>query len=113
MEFRCRSSADILAKGRICAQAIQVRVKHYYGKAGIRKPNLTVHSLRHTCATLCLTVGKADLLSVQRLLRHGNIQTTLRYLKSIDHLRDNAVDLNPVSLPGLGLRSFFVFRQYA
>lgn len=91
-----------LAKGRITAQAIQVRVRQYFRKAKIAKPRLTVHSLRHSCATLCLTVGKADLLSVQRLLRHGNIQTTLRYLKSIDHLRDNAVDRNPVSLPGLG-----------
>ncbi len=89
-----------LGRGRLTAQAIQVRVKHYFRKAGINKAQLTVHSLRHSCATLCLTVGKADLLSVQRLLRHGNIQTTLRYLKSIDHLRDNAVDRNPISLPG-------------
>ncbi len=87
------------AKGRLTTQAIQVRVRSYFRLAGIDKPNLTAHSLRHSCATLCLSVGKADLIQVQRLLRHSSPQTTMRYLKNLDWLSDNAVDSNPVSLP--------------
>lgn len=87
------------AQGRIGTQAVQLRVRQYFKLAGIDKPNLGSHSLRHTCATLCLSVGKADLLQVQRLLRHASPTTTQRYLRSLDWLKDNAVDRNPVSLP--------------
>lgn len=87
------------AKGRLCTQGVQLRVRQYFKLAGIDKPNLGSHSLRHTCATLCLSVGKADLLQVQRLLRHASPTTTQHYLRSLDWLKDNAVDRNPVSLP--------------
>lgn len=87
------------ARGRICTQAVQLRVRQYFKLAGIERENLGSHSLRHTCATLCLSVGKADLLQVQRLLRHASPTTTQRYLRTLDWLKDNAVDLNPVSLP--------------
>lgn len=46
-------------------------------KSGI--PRLHAHLLRHTAATKMLANG-ADLHSVQRLLRHADVRTTLRYL---------------------------------
>jgi integrase len=87
-----------LGKGRISTKAVQVRVRHYLRLAGIQKPNLTAHSLRHTCAVLTLSIGKADLVQVQRLLRHSDPKVTMRYVQSLDWLRDNAVDRNPISL---------------
>ncbi len=87
-----------LGKGRISEKTIQARVRHYLRLAGIQKPNLTAHSLRHTCAVLTLSLGKADLVQVQRLLRHSDPKVTMRYVQSLDWLKDNAVDRNPISL---------------
>lgn len=88
-----------LAKGRISPKTIQERVRHYFRRAGIQKPRLSAHSLRHTAALLTLSVGKADLVSVQRMLRHSDPKVTLTYLRALDFLKDNAVDRNPISLP--------------
>jgi len=89
-----------LAKGRISEKTVQARVKHYLQLAGLNRPNLSSHSLRHTAATLTLSVG-ADMLGVQRMLRHSSMNTTLRYVQSLDELKNSAVDLNPVSLEGI------------
>ncbi len=87
-----------LAKGRISPKTIQARVKHYLALAGIKKPNLSCHSLRHSCAVLTLSIGGADLVKVQRLLRHADPKITMRYLSSLDSLKDHGVDHNPISL---------------
>ena len=87
-----------LGKGRISPKTVQARVRHYLRLAGIQRSNLTAHSLRHTCAVLTLSIGKADLVQVQRLLRHSDPKVTMRYVQSLDWLRDNAVDRNPFSL---------------
>ena len=39
-------------------------------------PDLSPHDLRHSCATLLLASG-ADIKSVQEIMGHKNIQTTL------------------------------------
>lgn len=41
--------------------------------------NVTPHILRHTCATV-LTSNNANLLSVQKILGHSNINTTMTYV---------------------------------
>jgi site-specific recombinase XerD len=87
-----------LAKGRISSRTIQARVRHYMAASGIQKPNLTTHSLRHTCAVLTLSIGGADIVKVQKMLRHQDPKVTMRYLSSLDSLRDHGVDQNPISL---------------
>lgn len=87
-----------LAKGRISPKTVQAHVRHYLTLTGIMKPNLSCHSLRHTCAVLTLSLGKADLVQVQRLLRHSDPKVTMRYIQTLDWLKDNAVDRNPISL---------------
>jgi len=87
-----------LARGRISPKTIQTRVRGYFAEAGISKSQLSPHSLRHTCATLTLSIGNADLLQVQQLMRHSSPTVTHRYLASISFLKNNAVDRNPISL---------------
>lgn len=53
------------------------RIKRYALRAGIVR-TITPHMLRHTFATSLLEAG-ADIRAVQRLLRHRDLHTTLRY----------------------------------
>jgi integrase/recombinase XerC/integrase/recombinase XerD len=63
-------------------------------KSGISR--LHPHLLRHTAATRMLSNG-ADLHSVQRLLRHRDVRTTLRYLHLIpEQLQDKMRLFSPL-----------------
>lgn len=68
--------------------------------AGVRK-NVSWHTARHTDATLLLENG-ADLYTVQRLLGHTRIQTTMQYAVVSDKKKFEAVD----SLPDIGIKKF-------
>lgn len=87
-----------LAKGRISSKTVQARVKHYMALAGVLKPNLSCHSLRHGCAIHTLSIGDADIVQVQRMLRHADPKVTMRYLTALDSLKNHGVDRNPISL---------------
>ena len=52
------------------------------------------HMLRHTHATMMLTLG-VDLYTVSKLLGHTNIQTTQIYAKLVDESKKKAIDLIP------------------
>jgi integrase len=58
----------------------QVRLRTYGKRCGIR---ITPHQLRHSCATLLLNAG-APVLSVQSLLGHEKVDTTLGYARLYD-----------------------------
>lgn len=57
-----------------------VRLHTYGERCGVR---ITPHQLRHCCATLLLNAG-APVLSVQALLGHKRIDTTLNYARLYD-----------------------------
>ena len=58
----------------------QVRLHSYNQRAGVK---ITPHQLRHSCATLLLNAG-APPLSVQSLLGHERLDTTLGYARLYD-----------------------------
>lgn len=76
---------------RVSASAIQQMVKKYMAKAKIDK-DASVHSLRHTHATLLLDNG-TDLRVIQELLGHTSLTTTQRYLHVNKDDKQKAVDL--------------------
>lgn len=58
----------------------QIRLRKYCKRCGIW---LTPHQLRHSCATLLLNAG-APILTVQMILGHRHINTTLGYARLYD-----------------------------
>jgi integrase/recombinase XerD len=67
---------------------VQGAIKAATNDCGIRR-RITVHSLRHSCATHLLERG-VDLRSIQVLLGHASVQTTARYTHLTDVTRANA-----------------------
>jgi site-specific recombinase XerD len=68
-------------------------------KAGLSK-RITPHTLRHSYATHLLEAG-VDVVSVQRLLGHNDLQTTARYLHiSTQRLRQTPSLLDLLVIPG-------------
>ena len=71
---------------RISVTSIKRIVKKAYSLAGINNDEYSVHTLRHTCATLLYRNG-TDIKTIQELLGHVQIDTTEIYT----HLHDQEV----------------------
>lgn len=72
----------LVEKGRykgkpISVRGIQKRIEYYSRQSGIA---VSCHQLRHTMATQLLNAD-ADLVTIQDLLGHTRIKTTMRYCK--------------------------------
>lgn len=63
---------------RICTRAIELAIDKAYEKAGLDKKVYTVHTLRHTCATLMYKNG-IDIKIIKEVLGHVRIDTTEIY----------------------------------
>jgi site-specific recombinase XerD len=81
------------------ARSVQKRFEMICEKAGILRPYLCPHSLRHTYATRLLRKG-IDPLTVSVSLGHKSLETTMGYLHTNpDHLRRIAAALEPPENP--------------
>ncbi len=64
---------------RITQRRVGMLVQEYLKLAGINKPNISVHSLRHSFCSRLLEKG-VNLKAIQILAGHKNISTTEKYL---------------------------------
>lgn len=64
--------------GKLIPCSIRRLFRGYLKESGIKKKGLTVHSIRHSCATHLLENG-ADVRYIQELLGHEYIKTTVKY----------------------------------
>ena len=72
--------------------SVQSAMKKASKSAGITKPKVGVHTLRHSYTTHLLEAG-VNLPTIQRYLGHSNIETTMIYLHLTHQGQDNAYQL--------------------
>ena len=62
--------------------------------AGLQNSPLTLHGLRHGCASQLVASG-VDVVTVQALLGHRSLDSTMRYLHTTDLRKRDAVEALP------------------
>jgi integrase len=87
-----RGERHRLTRTRI--RAITVR---YLRLAGLKRPGISNHALRHTAATLGY-LHTGDLRAVQELLGHADPRMTARYAHVVDMAKKNPVLFIPVKV---------------
>lgn len=70
-----------------------------YERAGLETPQQLTHILRHTFASHYMMAG-GDILSLQRILGHGDIRMTMRYSHLSPDYLAKTLTLNPVAQLG-------------
>jgi len=63
-------------------------------RAGLQNSPLTLHGLRHGCASQLVASG-VDVVTVQALLGHRSLDSTMRYLHTTDLRKRDAVEALP------------------
>ena len=83
----------------LSSATVQKACKLAVAKAGITKPAVTPHTLRHSWATGMLEAG-VDLLTISKLMGHSSFVTTMIYL----HVRRQHFDRSPSPIDWLPVR---------
>lgn len=82
---------------RIHPGRLQIIWRKLLGLSGISRPGVSMHTLRHSFATLLLQSGQADLASIQQLLGHSRLDTTAIYLHVSGQQLREAVAAHPLA----------------
>lgn len=83
--------------GRFTNRGIEYMVEKYITKIGLDPRQYTVHSLRHTAATLMHKYGEVDIRTLQAVLGHESTQTTQIYTHLDSDELQRALNKNPLS----------------
>ncbi len=83
-------------RNRINVQTVKWLVKKYIGQAGLDTKKLSAHKLRHTAATLMYQNG-VDIRTLQNVLGHTSVSTTMIYTHIEDESMREAASKNPLA----------------
>ena len=81
---------------RISVESIERICKNAFNLAGLENKGYTVHSLRHTCATLLYLYSKADIVAIKEVLGHTCIEATQLYIHPDKKKIKNSFLSNPI-----------------
>lgn len=82
---------------RLKPRRIQRIVEDQLKRAGLGNLGLSVHKLRHTCATLLYEHGGVDVMVLKDILGHVNLSTTEIYTHLSDKDRREAAESSPLA----------------
>ena len=74
---------------RVPPDSLSRRFYNFVRKHGLKE--VRFHDLRHSCASILYAMG-VDLLTIQEILGHANLSTTLLYTHIINDRRDQALE---------------------
>ena len=84
-------------RGRMTASGIQLAIRRAFFRAGLGPTKAGPHALRHTFALRYIMNG-GDVFSLQRILGHSNVQSTMIYVRmSADHLVQQHSKFSPLA----------------
>ena len=83
-------------RNRINVQTVKWLVKKYLGQAGLDTQKYSAHKLRHTAATLMYQNG-VDIRTLQNILGHTSVNTTMIYTHIEDSSLREAAAKNPLA----------------
>lgn len=83
-------------RNRINVQTVKWLVKKYIGQAGLDTEKYSAHKLRHTAATLMYQNG-VDIRTLQNILGHTSVDTTMIYTHIEDKNIREAAAKNPLA----------------
>lgn len=81
---------------RLHVQTVKWMVKKYLGQAGLDTKKYSTHKLRHTAATLMYQNG-VDIRTLQDMLGHSDVSTTMIYTHLDDKRLREATSKNPLA----------------
>ena len=82
---------------RLARGQVRLRTSQYLRLAGLKRPGLSDHALRHTAATLGY-LHTGDLRAVQEFLGHADPRMTSRYAHVVDMPKRNPALFIPVKV---------------
>ncbi len=86
-----------IQRGPIDFNCLHKLWKRALRKSGIDRPGVSLHTMRHSFATLLLQSGEVDLVSIMNLLGHTRLDTTAVYLHIASPQMRSAVHAHPLS----------------
>ena len=82
---------------RIYPSRVQRIWKGILAQSGIEQDGVSLHTLRHSMATLLLQSGQCSLVEIQRILGHSRLDTTAIHLHVNEGELRNAVGCHPLA----------------
>ncbi len=84
-------------RNRISKQTVQWLIYKHLEAAGLDRPGMSVHKLRHTAATLMYQHGHTDVRILKDILGHEQLSTTEIYTHISSDQMKNAANSNPLA----------------
>ncbi len=84
-------------RSRMSDKTVQWMVYKHLREAGLDRPGMSVHKLRHTAATLMYQHGKVDVRVLKDILGHEDLSTTEIYTHISNDQMKKAQESNPLS----------------